>query len=163
MSGNCGTTDTMIGDCPPLRNWQVFTRTNPIFLIVAPSGTGRRKSLSKGIHTSSIPYRPSRRRRSRKSPRMWRHVGPFELSALRSFLKNVLWPNLCVGIAFQLLKIRKYSSGLKHSPALTLDQNPIFAIASNVHHTPIEELRSLLRGSSILSIVTQTHCRLIIN
>ncbi len=49
----------------------------------------------------------------------------------RSYLKNVFWPNAFVGASFQILKILKYSSGLKLGPAATLNQNPIFEMASN--------------------------------
>ena len=52
---------------------------------------------------------------------------------LRSYLKNVFWPNLCVGPLFQVLDILKYACGLKLGSALTLSQNPIFEMASRVH------------------------------
>ena len=32
---------------------------------------------------------------------------------IRSYLKNVFWPNVFVGASFQILEILKYSSGLK--------------------------------------------------
>ena len=38
----------------------------------------------------------------------------------------VFWPNLCVGLSFQVLDILEYASGLKLDPALTLSQNPNF-------------------------------------
>ena len=50
----------------------------------------------------------------------------------RSYLKKAFWPNLCVGLSFQLLDILEYACGLKIGPALTLNQNPIFEIASRV-------------------------------
>ena len=49
----------------------------------------------------------------------------------RSHLKNVFWPNLCVGPSFQVLDILQYACGLKRGPALILNQNPLFEIASN--------------------------------
>jgi hypothetical protein len=48
----------------------------------------------------------------------------------RSYLKNVFWPNVFVGASFQILEILKYSSGLTLGPAATLNQNPIFEMAS---------------------------------
>ena len=56
-----------------------------------------------------------------------------EVSSIRSHLKNVFWPNFCVGFAFQLLKILQYSCGLNRSAALNLNQNPVFEIPSNMH------------------------------
>jgi hypothetical protein len=35
-----------------------------------------------------------------------------------------------IGALFQILKIQKYSSGLKHGSAAILTQNPIFEMAS---------------------------------
>jgi hypothetical protein len=48
----------------------------------------------------------------------------------RSHLKNVFWPNIFVGVAFQILDIQQYASGLKLGPAAILNQNPIFEMAS---------------------------------
>ena len=48
----------------------------------------------------------------------------------RSYLKNAFCPNLCVGSSFQLLGILEYACGLNLGPALTLNRNPIFEIAS---------------------------------
>ena len=48
----------------------------------------------------------------------------------RSYLKNVFWPNLFVDTSFQVLEILEYSCGLKLGSAVTLNQNPIFEIAS---------------------------------
>ena len=48
----------------------------------------------------------------------------------RSYLKNVFWPNVFVGASFQILEILKYACGLKIVPAATLNQNPIFEMAS---------------------------------
>jgi hypothetical protein len=50
---------------------------------------------------------------------------------IRSDLENVFWPNVFVGASFQILEILKYSSGLKRGPAATLNQNPIFEMASS--------------------------------
>jgi hypothetical protein len=50
---------------------------------------------------------------------------------IRSYLKKVFCPNLCVGPSFQLLEILEYACGLKLGPALTLSQNPIFEMASS--------------------------------
>jgi len=49
----------------------------------------------------------------------------------RSHLKKEFWPNLCVGASFQLLGILTYARGLNFEPALTLNQNSIFEMASN--------------------------------
>jgi hypothetical protein len=49
----------------------------------------------------------------------------------RSYFKNVFWPNVFVGASFQILEILKYSSGLTLGPAATLNQNPIFEMASH--------------------------------
>ena len=49
----------------------------------------------------------------------------------RSDLKNVFWPNVFVGASSQILEILKYSSSLRRGPAATLNQNPIFEMASN--------------------------------
>jgi len=48
----------------------------------------------------------------------------------RSYLKKVFWPNLGVRSEIRILEILKYSSGSNVAPALTLNQNPIFEIAS---------------------------------
>jgi len=48
----------------------------------------------------------------------------------RSCFKTVFWPNLGVGVLFQLLEILEYVCGLKRGPALTLNQNPSFETAS---------------------------------
>ena len=48
----------------------------------------------------------------------------------RTHLKNVFWPNLFVGASFQILDIQQYASGLKLGPAVILNQNPIFEMAS---------------------------------
>ena len=47
---------------------------------------------------------------------------------IRGYLKNIFWPNLCVGRSYQILEILEYSSGLIFAAALTLDQNLIFKI-----------------------------------
>ena len=49
----------------------------------------------------------------------------------RSYLKKVFWPNLRVGASFQVLDILEYACGLKLGPALILNQNPFFEMASN--------------------------------
>ena len=49
---------------------------------------------------------------------------------IRSYLKKVFFPNLCVRPSFQVLDILEYACGLKLGPALTLSQNPIFEMAS---------------------------------
>jgi len=49
----------------------------------------------------------------------------------RTHLKNVFWPNIFVGAAFQILDIQQYASGLKLGPAAILNQNPIFQMGSN--------------------------------
>ena len=49
----------------------------------------------------------------------------------RRYLKNVFCPNLSVESSFQLFGILEYACGLKLGPALTLNQNPIFEIASS--------------------------------
>jgi hypothetical protein len=49
----------------------------------------------------------------------------------RSHLKKVFWPNLCVGASFQVLDILEYACGLKLGPALILNQNPFFEMASS--------------------------------
>ena len=61
----------------------------------------------------------------------------------RSYLKNVFWPNLFGGASFQLpIRLRR-TSGLKRGPAATLNQNPIFEIASikiiTLPHLPCEQ------------------------
>ncbi len=48
----------------------------------------------------------------------------------RSYLKKVFWPNFCVGPLLQLLGIPQYACGLKFGPALNLNQNPFFEMAS---------------------------------
>jgi hypothetical protein len=54
------------------------------------------------------------------------------MSLIRSYLKKVFFPNLCVRPSFQVLDILEYACGLKLGPALTLSQNPIFEMASSV-------------------------------
>jgi hypothetical protein len=51
---------------------------------------------------------------------------------IKSYLKNVIYPNLCVESSFQRLGILEYACGLNLSPALILNQNPIFEMASIV-------------------------------
>jgi hypothetical protein len=51
----------------------------------------------------------------------------------RNHLIKVFWPNLCVGSSFQLLGILEYACGLNLDSALTLNQNPIFEMASKVN------------------------------
>ena len=53
---------------------------------------------------------------------------------IRSYLKKVFWHNLFVGTAFQILDIPEYACGLQRSPALSLNQNPVFEMASTVAH-----------------------------
>jgi len=56
----------------------------------------------------------------------------------RSYLKKVFWPNLGVGPSLQVLDILEYACyrsdcyavGLKLGPALILNQNPFFEMAS---------------------------------
>jgi len=55
----------------------------------------------------------------------------------KSYLKKVFFPNLCVRPSFQVLDILEYACGLKLGPALTLSQNPIFEMASNVREVEI--------------------------
>ncbi len=54
------------------------------------------------------------------------------LISIRSYLKNVFWPNLGVGPSLQVLEILEYVCGLKLGPALILNQNPIFEMASSL-------------------------------
>ena len=72
----------------------------------------------------------------------------------RSYLKKVCWPNLYVGLSFQVLEILEYVCGLKLSPALlvpkkpfggggTLSQDPIFEVAST--QLRVEQLSSLVK------------------
>jgi hypothetical protein len=49
---------------------------------------------------------------------------------LEAHLKKVFWPNPCVGPLFQVLDIHEYASGLKLGPALALNKNPNFEMAS---------------------------------
>jgi hypothetical protein len=49
---------------------------------------------------------------------------------IRSYLKKAFCPNLFAGAAFQLLDILEYACGLQRGPALNLNQNPIFEMAS---------------------------------
>ena len=50
----------------------------------------------------------------------------------RSYRKKVFWPNLGVGSSLQVLDILEYACGLKLGPALILNQNPFFEMASNL-------------------------------
>jgi hypothetical protein len=47
-----------------------------------------------------------------------RHTG--KASLIKSYLKKVFSPNLCVRPSFQVLDILEYACGLKLGPALTL-------------------------------------------
>jgi hypothetical protein len=49
----------------------------------------------------------------------------------RGYLKNVFWPNIGVGRSAPILEILEYYSGRNLAAALTLNQNPIFEIASS--------------------------------
>ena len=40
---------------------------------------------------------------------------------IRSYLKKVFWPNLCVGASLQVLDILEYACGLKLGSALILE------------------------------------------
>jgi hypothetical protein len=51
-------------------------------------------------------------------------------AVFRDHLKNVFWPNFCVGRSVPILEILEYSSGWNLTAALTLNQNPIFEIVS---------------------------------
>ena len=44
----------------------------------------------------------------------------------RNPLKNVFWPNICVELLFQLLKIQEYSCGLKRELRLDLEPKSYF-------------------------------------
>jgi hypothetical protein len=48
---------------------------------------------------------------------------------IRSYPKNVFWPNFFVGASFKILEIREYACGFKLGFASKLNQNPIFEIA----------------------------------
>ena len=61
---------------------------------------------------------------------VWSAMRAGFLNAVRSHLKNAFWPNICVGFSFQVLDILEYVCGLKLGPALILNQNPIFEMAS---------------------------------
>ena len=50
---------------------------------------------------------------------------------IRSYLKKVFWPNLGVEPSLQVLDILEYACALKRGPALILNQNPFFELASN--------------------------------
>ncbi len=49
----------------------------------------------------------------------------------RSYLKKIFWSNLSVEPSLQVLDILEYACGLKLGPALTLNQNLFFEMASN--------------------------------
>ena len=51
----------------------------------------------------------------------------------RSHLKNVFWPDIFVGTSSQILDIQQYAFGLKLGPAVILNQNPIFEMASIIN------------------------------
>ena len=53
------------------------------------------------------------------------------VSKTRSYLKKVFWPRLCVEPFIQLLGILKYACGLNFGPALILNQNLFFEMASS--------------------------------
>jgi len=57
---------------------------------------------------------------------------PLQLS--RSDLKNVFWPKVFVGASFKILEILMYSSGFELGTAATLNQNPIFEMASIISY-----------------------------
>ena len=52
---------------------------------------------------------------------------------IRSYLKKVFCPNFCVGPLLQILGILQYACGLEFGPALNLNQNPFFEMASNLN------------------------------
>jgi len=49
---------------------------------------------------------------------------------IRSHLKKIFWPKLGVGPSLQVLDILEYTCGLKLGPALILNQNLFFEMAS---------------------------------
>jgi len=50
----------------------------------------------------------------------------------RTHLKNVFWPNIFVGVSFQILDNQQVACGLKLGSAAILNQNPIFETGSDV-------------------------------
>jgi hypothetical protein len=61
----------------------------------------------------------------------------------RSYLKKAFWPNLGVGTSSQVLDILEYACGLRLGPALILNQNPFFEMASSkVSQNTIIEITS---------------------
>jgi hypothetical protein len=72
---------------------------------------------------------------------------------IRSYLKNVFWPNFCVGSSFQLLGILEYACGLNLGPALILNQNPIFEMASS---TELNQIWVQLFNFLISSVIKGT-------
>jgi len=72
----------------------------------------------------------------------------------RSYLKKIFWPNLGGGSEIRILEILEYSSVSNGAPALTLNQNPIFEIASKafmillIIGTTLLPCQPLLAGSS---------------
>ena len=49
----------------------------------------------------------------------------------RSYLKKAFWPDLGVGLSFQVPDILEYACGLKLETALILNPDPFIEIASN--------------------------------
>jgi hypothetical protein len=60
------------------------------------------------------------------------------MAKVRSYLKKVFFPNLCVRPSFQVLDILEYACGFKLGPALTLSQNPIFEMASSLNFANVK-------------------------
>ena len=54
--------------------------------------------------------------------------------SIRTHLKKVFEPNICVGPSFQLLEILEYVCGLKLGSALILGPNPLFEMGSSAIH-----------------------------
>jgi hypothetical protein len=88
--------------------------------------SGRRKGLK--IPRGLVPVRVQFSSRAPKNQGVYYYkIDPF---FNRTYLKKVFWPNLCVGSSFELLGILEYACGLNLVPALILNKNPIFEMAS---------------------------------
>jgi hypothetical protein len=109
-----------------------MTRSSMILLLFINSKVVNKKKLKKGQNRNE--HTPQDRIRKMSG-------GIRSLSFIGSYLKKVFWSNLFVGSSHQLLGILEYACGLNLGHALTLNQNPIFEMAStnSIHFHPFKK------------------------
>ena len=116
----------------PIRSWKArATEKSGARPALPASGQNRVPSEPNAPNVrSNGAYRGPTPKPPKSEARSGRPIHRTSMKKYRNHLKKVFWPKLCVGFSFQLLEIRQYSSGLNLEPALILNQNPNFEMAS---------------------------------